>query len=174
MLYQESNINKKINSMKLLFTAFLLFPFSLVAQNMPLNSETGLITYQGVMEASGLQEDLYLKGKDWFNHYYDYNKDVFQSEQPNEKLIGRDSFSVLFPLTKKRVNIFYTISLDFKDGKYRYTLDKFIYNGGGEDFPLEDHYKMKAMYGEVLKSVDDEVKNLILSLNTAMKKEDNW
>jgi hypothetical protein len=156
---------------KLLFT-LLMLPYMASAQ-ITINPETGFLHTQGVVEVPGTSYELYKKGLAWFADTYNSTKDVLQLEQEGEKLVGRGSMLTSYAMQKVRV--YYNLSIDFKDDKYRYTIDKFIYNGGGGDIPLEQHYKHKGMYKKMFADIDRQANTLIQSLNEYMiKKEEVW
>lgn len=99
------------------------------AQTLPVNQGTGKITYLEVVDASGVSpEDLAKVVKDWAS-----KQEFTITEEASDKLIY-DAFSVVdYPgvsgSTTEKGKVKFSLSVFFKDGKYRYILTDFVHEG---------------------------------------------
>lgn len=156
---------------------------------MPMDDEKKLITYTGIVETAGSQKELFNKSLAWFNSYY---------KNPTEKLRSADSgrysiegfirFKIYNPENKDGLKtdagmVQYTLLLDFKDGKFKYTItninwkqtsyyaiEKWLDKTDKYYTPYFDYYLVQT---------DDELRKVIKDLTAYMKKpqtkkEDNW
>jgi hypothetical protein len=119
-----------MNEMVLLLLVFL--PFTLFSQNgvLPISEETGKITYQSVVQVDGTSKnDLYKRGKTWFINTFSSSENVIEYEDKEEGIIMGKG---LFPVKANMVSaghVRFTIKIEFKDGRYRYTLTDFWHTG---------------------------------------------
>jgi len=100
--------------------------------NKYIDSLTGRIIFKEVVPATGNKQQLYSKAKEWFIRNYNSGKDIIQLDDPaNGKIIGRAPFSFQsMPATADDLNIYnntlwYTITINVKDGAYRYVISDF-------------------------------------------------
>lgn len=100
--------------------------------NKYIDSLTGRIIFKEVVSATGNKQQLYNKAKEWFISNYNSGKDIIQLDDPaNGKIIGRAPFSFQsMPATSGDLNIYnntlwYRITINVKDGAYRYIITDF-------------------------------------------------
>lgn len=110
--------------------AFMLFTTALSAQEIPTNEETGKAEYKYGEDVAGISAaDLYDRGFAWINKFYTNPNGVMKTQdKEGGKLVGRARFKLSRVENKGVVNpnagfVSYQITLQFKDGKYRYIID---------------------------------------------------
>lgn len=96
---------------------------------LPINSETGKIEFQNVITIDGKSKDeLYLASREWFAKTFTSSNAVLQLDDKEAgKLIGKgfaDHYVKLTPnaYTSMKYRMYFTLSVDIKDNKYRYTI----------------------------------------------------
>jgi hypothetical protein len=98
---------------------------------LPTDETTKLITYVKVVEVTGVQDSLFVKGKRWFFAYYNNPTGVIREEKPEEgKILGKHQFKVLNPADKKGLQtmagiVQYTVTVQVKENKARIVLTDF-------------------------------------------------
>lgn len=156
---------------------------------MPVNSETGLITYSGnTTLGSASAADLYDRAFKWAMSYY---KNPAEKLRKQDKENGRMEIFARFKiyahdkkgeLTTSQIGLVqYSMDIDFKDGKYRYIIHK-INERASSYKPVEAWLKADdpnmANNAYKLMDMDAEIKKVIASFQTAMttvpKAEDDW
>jgi hypothetical protein len=172
-----------------LFLALILCP-SLYAQDnaiVPVDPDTHLITFREVVMQEGDKDLLYDRGAEWFRTYYKNPTSVTKvQDKVNGKIEGTGRFQIVRILNDKtRVDagmILYDIKVEFKDGKYRYTLTNFNLRAASKD-PIERWMNKKdpaynPQWDEYLTQVDTTMKSLIVNLKKGMQprviKKDEW
>ncbi len=180
--------------LKILFI-FLLLPafLSLRAQvndtisGMPVDENTGLITYQNVVEEDGSKKELFYRAIDWVNNYYANPVAVTKIRDIET---GRVECRHQFRITYKKEGvdlpaglILYTCIVELKNGRYRYTVTDYVLKQASR-FPVENWLnKSDPAYNEqwddYLRQVDEFTKNLIANLKEKMHPapevvEDEW
>ena len=166
---------------------FIIFSISLVAQNnktLPIDEETGLITYQEVVKEEGTKKEYFNRAIGWINGFYKNPVDVTKTRDPESgKIKGIHRFKI------KKIDedgnsidagvVQYQFVLQFKDGRYRYTLDDFVLRQGSK-IPAEKWLnKSDAQSKSYLKQLDKFAKDWIKSLKEGMKpkvekNDDDW
>ena len=159
----------------------------IVAPDMPINTDSKLITYKEVVTATGTAKDIKAKALKWFHSYYKNSANLLK-ENTETKFRGHPRFKVLNPKDKKGVatmagTIIYDITISFKDGKYRYEITN-IFKKASTKYPIEkwmnkDAKTYSKAYDYYLLQVDDYMKDVIKSLKEYMaanheKKADDW
>jgi len=154
----------------------------------PVNSETKLITYQEVVKVDGTKKDLYSRAIDWINVNYKNPDDATKVRDPQTGYI-----EILHRIDLERTDkqdtkiaagiIVYTLKLELKDGRYRYTITDLNLKQSSK-FPIERWLdKTDKAYNPnwdmYLAQMDKQFKELIESLKKGMlpgvqKKEDVW
>ena len=170
--------------MKILF--IILLPILSFAQkeipNLPIDSVTQLITYTGVVQVTGNKDELYSRAREWFAKAYNSSLNVIQMDD-KEKIIGKALMTVywknLVGVTSEAGNVNYTISIFFKDGKYKYEITNFYHTGNQyisdigscEKMMTEKRRSYKKTYDYILNQVNENINNLIFSLKEGMEKQ---
>lgn len=157
---------------------------------MPVNSETGLITYSGKTSIVGVTAaDLYDRAFDWAMSYY---KNPTEKLRKQDKENGRMEIFARFKifahdkkgeLTTSPIGLVqYSMDIDFKDGKYRYVIHK-INEKASSYKPVEAWLNAEdpnaANNAYKLMDMDAEIKEVIVSFQTAMttatkSDDDDW
>ncbi|HLO90330.1 MAG: DUF4468 domain-containing protein [Chloroflexota bacterium] len=173
----------------IIILAFLL-PFISLGQDVnvyPIDPETGLITYQEVVQQNGTQDELYIKGIDWLNTHYKNPADVCKVRNRESGVIEllhrievfntADGSKVLAGMVN------YDLKIEFKPGRYRYTLTDLTFKQASR-FPVERWLnKADPLYSPVwdsyMQQVDAKAKEIINSLKENMqpevvKPEEKW
>ena len=127
---------KRMNSdyRKKLFTIIILMAsLSCIAQEWPIDKETGKITFTKVVQVDSASKSvLYNRAMEWFAKTYNSSKDVLQIEDKEAgKLYGKALLSV-YVTQIDRTNwgsVHYEISITVKDNRYKYTITNLYHEG---------------------------------------------
>jgi hypothetical protein len=155
----------------------------------PIDSATKLITYTEVVMQVGNKDSLYDRAIAWTNKFYKNPQEVTKiRDKPSGKIQCKHKFE-LYNTDKKdgsqiktAYRVQYSLMLNFKDGKYRYTITNYNLEGASY-YPLEKWVNKQdpifnANADNYLKQIDASTKNLIKDLKKAMvppvKKVDTW
>jgi|WetSurMetagenome_2_1015567.scaffolds.fasta_scaffold187270_2 hypothetical protein len=159
-----------------------------IAQVIPVDEDTKQVTYKEVITQEGTAAKMYNQGIEWVNSFYPNPSDVTRVRDPDNGKIEIRHRILVFNLDKDgnkttQANIVeYVMILEFKEGRYRYTITDFNVKKTSK-FPMERWMdKTDPEYVPVcdiyLKQVDEEVLKIIKSLKEGMKpkviKPDNW
>jgi hypothetical protein len=165
-------------------TIILTFSIALKSQSLPVDEDTGLITYQEVVEEQGSPQDFFNRAIEWINGYYSNPVDVTKTRDPQTGLIkGLHRIKLKNTLEDGTETdagtVQYEFRLEFKDGRYRYTLSDFVLRQSSR-IPVEkwlnDNDPQTKSY---LKQIDEFAQEWIASLKEGMKppvekKDDKW
>ncbi|MBE0647345.1 MAG: DUF4468 domain-containing protein [Bacteroidales bacterium] len=182
---------------KLLCVSLIAFSFMSVNQvfaqetanshNLPIDPDSQKILYQDVVEENGDPGYLYNKAMEWFNFYYLSPTSIFSiQDRVNGKIEGNGRMPIYFKdeqgNTLNAGVIGYTIRVEFKDNRYRYTLTDFTLKGASRS-PIEKWLnKQDPAYNPkwdvYLYQVDTAMQRLTSTLIEKMKptevKTDEW
>ncbi|MDZ7743519.1 MAG: DUF4468 domain-containing protein [Bacteroidota bacterium] len=173
--------------------SLLITSFGLRAQvqdsisGMPMDEQSGLITYQNVVEEEGSKKELFYRAINWVNNYYANPVAVTKIRDIET---GRVECRHQFRITYKKEGvdlpaglILYTCILELKDGRYRYTINDFVLKQASR-FPVENWLDKtdpayNEQWDEYLRQVDEFAKGLIANLKDKMHPapevvEDEW
>lgn len=164
-----------------------------VPVNLPIDEKTNKITYTEIVELPfEINKDLlYSKGVEWFATTYNSAQNVLQmQDKENGKLIGRALFDVYHKglgMTFESGYINYTISIFFKDNRYKYEITDFIHTSNLEsgsikksvdDMRFTTNKSMRKVYDYYFEQLDARMKLLIIDLREFMSKQstsdDDW
>jgi len=164
---------------------------SLPVQQLPVDSITKLITYEGVTQTPNIKADvLYKRALKWFNSFYkNPTEAIRENDSLKFKIVGKPRFKI-YNLPDKEGTITdggliqYTITVAAKDGRFKYELTEFNWKQQSY-YACERWMDTKSQmytpaYAEYLKQLDQYAKDLIKKLNDAMlhekpvKDKDNW
>jgi hypothetical protein len=182
----KSEVKYFITSILLIFlTGFLSAQQS---EKFPIDEATGQITYQEVVEEEGDKEEFFNRAIGWINEFYANPVDVTKTRDPKSGIIkGLHRFNIKNTdedgNTVDAGKIQYQFTLEFKEGRYRYTLYDFILRGASR-FPVERWLdKEDPQYDQHSQSNLDQIydfaQDWIKSLKEGMKPEvektdDDW
>lgn len=172
----------------ILLVCFLTSSFILKAQNLPIDDETKKITFQETVEIDSLSKDvLYTRAKQWVKNYY--KSDQYDMNDVAKSRLMKESYFIV-KLTydykyKSDNNTTYMLTLECKEGKYRYTFTDFrfytVKSGPKSELPLETAYsKLNTQNkGETTSQINSEIALIIEDMKKYMstgeiKNEDDW
>jgi hypothetical protein len=172
----------------LLLTGFFSFgQTNNPAPELPVDPDSKLITYKEVVTQEGVKDILYDRGASWFSSFYKSPSSVLKiQDKVNGKLEGLGRFVITYVdeqgLKKDAGMIQYTIKLELKDNKYRYTLTDFNLKAASRS-PIEKWMNKNdpaynPMWDSYLYQVDTTMLGLVRNLKEGMKpkviKKDEW
>lgn len=145
-----------------------------------IDETTKLITYTEVINQAGTSDELFDKGLSWYNSYFKNPTNVIRKkDKVNHKIVGKARLRILNPANKKGIKtmagiVLYTITVAFKDGKYKYTIDDIILKQTSK-YPIERWLATKGPYYNpknnfYLQQVDENMKKTIADLKKHMTK----
>jgi hypothetical protein len=159
------------------------------AQFLPVDETTKKVTYQEVVTQDGATPTkLYNQAIEWINSFYNNPSDATRVRDPDN---GRIEVKHRIKVCNVDKNgnrtaecevVSYEMSLEFKDGRYRYTITNFNVERTSR-FPLErwldkNDPQYTAVCDVYLQHLNEEVNKVIKSMKDGMKpkviKEDNW
>jgi hypothetical protein len=155
---------------------FLLFIPCLVQSQNILPQKDGAILYTGIIQvdSSASKSELYNRGKVWFINEFKSSNDVLQMQDKEAGiLIGKGFFEI-----ENGVNtqIWQTIKLYFKDGKYKYEITDLSMQSsiGGESYKRNvtntSPGNNQNLYNDFLKKINIKILAEIFSLKENMNK----
>lgn len=147
---------------------------------MPLSEETKLVSYSGVIDAKAPKDELYKRGMNFFNSNYKNTADVLKKQdEAGGEIEGVARFKIRNPPNKDGIEtdaglVSYTINLKLKDGKYKYEITKINWKQasyyGIEKWMDKTSPSYKQNYDYYLVQADQQIKELVASLNNLMQK----
>lgn len=154
----------------------------------PIDEETKLVTYTDVIQVPGvLKDSLYDVALAWMKIYYKSPSQVIKSQSKEEGMIDiRHQFYVTRKDKNQEVKaglINYYLTLQFRDGRFKYTITKVNLEGnsyfGIEKWLNEEAYKKDEYVPGYLVQIDKFMMDLIASMESevrpvAPKKEEDW
>lgn len=158
------------------------------AQSVPMDEDTGLITYQEVVQEDGNREEFFNRAVAWVNSFYANPVDATKTRDPESGIIkGLHRFKIKSPApdgTETDAGIVqYEFSLEFREGRYRYILSDFVLRQASR-IPVEkwldkNDPQYSPLWDSFLVQLDDFAQSWIASLKEGMqppkvKKDDDW
>ncbi len=156
---------------------------------MPIDEESKLITYQGVIQVPGKNADeIFSMADKWIMGYFkNASKVVKTKDKAKKRIYASPRFRVLNPPDKNGKQLMggivkYSMILEMKDGRMRYTLYKFHWKQPSY-YPIEkwlqtDSPTYQKRFAYFLQQVDKEANKVVGDLKKAMKpaekKSDDW
>jgi len=163
-------------------------------QDLPINKETGEVTYAGVVELEGISKSaLYLNAYEWFAKSFNSPKDVIKMQDKDGGVII--SKGVIRVYRKGRLHsgeFNYTMSFYAKPGRYKYEITNIFHHsdpsvegvklaGGNIKNEKPDCRKIfmpPKQWKDFKNQVHSSILNMITSFNDYMKssstKNDDW
>lgn len=154
----------------------------------PVDEETKLVTYTDVIQVPGvLKDSLYDVAMAWMKIFYKSPSQVIKSQSKEE---GTIDIRHQFYLTRKDKNtevkaglINYYLTLQFRDGRFKYTITKLNLDGnsyyGIENWINDEQFKKDETTQAYLIQIDKFMMDLIASMESEVKpvvqkKEEDW
>lgn len=153
---------------------------------LPIDSATGKIMFAEKIKIDSVSKDeLFNRASTWFVKRFNSSKDVIQKTDKAEGvIIGKALFMhYMTGLLGENIDagseIRYVLTINVKDGKYKYELTDFIYNGKFKTIELGQANTKTAnatnkYWNRARQSCLDEANAIITSLKEAMKKTTDW
>jgi hypothetical protein len=161
--------------MKNIIILILVFTSSVCLGQIPPMGENGKFTYTEVIQVpEASKAELYLRAKEWVASHYPSASNITMDDKEAGKIVVKGNFPISLIGNKQLIDN--TLTLEVKDGRYKYTFTDFTITGSSVDhWALER--KDLAMKKSIYSSVDDKVKGFIESINEAMNselKKEDW
>ena len=152
-----------------LFSIRLLAQDQVITPNLPIDSDSKKILYQEVVQEKGDPGYLYIKAMEWFNYYYINPTSLLKiQDRVNGKIEGTGRMKIYYDDNNgNRMSaglVVYTIRLEFKDDRYRYTMTDFNLKGASR-YPLEkwlnkDNPAFNPLWNSYLYQIDTTMQRL--------------
>lgn len=144
--------------------------------------KNGKVTYSAVIQTEGISSDeLHNRAKRWVAK----NCETVKIYEPDIIVCQRAFVIRIHQFLASYDNLYasQTVTIQLKDGRYKYDISDFrlkyysVVNGNSHfaDDPIEDYHKLQYTNKQI-EQIDAKVKDLIASLDLAMKApiNDNW
>jgi hypothetical protein len=186
-------IKKKDMKRSVLLFLGMMWVWGLFAQDTTLTGivpvdAAGKITWQAVIQVKDVDKDkLYNKGIEWINSYFPNPAGVTKRRSPESGIIeGAHSIRLTNEVNGKQVpaqTITYTFKLEFRDGRFRYTITDFQLKAASK-FPLERWLDRNGPYYDLnnrkyLIQIRDVMEDMISKMTNSITKpeppaEEEW
>jgi hypothetical protein len=150
-------------------------------QQLPVDQNTGLITYQDVVQTEGNKDELWNRLIGWVNTHYVNPTDATRVRNRENGLVEIVHRFRIFNEGEDGIQndagiILYTLKIELREGRYRYTLNNFTLRQAAR-FPVErwldkSDRAYNPLWDEYLKQVDAFAISLIDSLVAGMTPEE--
>jgi len=152
-------------------TAFLYSCAAPGSLNLP-KDENGNYEYQGVITvADKTQAELHDAAKEWVVLNFRSAQDVIQLDDPESgQLIAKGYYGIMMVGMERQ--IYHTLRLESRDGRFRYTINDFEYYTPGQQRMSLERTTLTQQQGD---KIDERVKETISSLEKALNTEsEDW
>ena len=174
----------------LILMMFLSVNFAKAQLVLPVNEETKQAEIQKVVDVAGATKaELYDRTIIWINKFYPNPNGVIQKKDAETgEIEGKAQFKLKI-IDKKGVEHFegiigYTITINFKDGKYRYTITRIHWKQASyfdvskwmdTNDPDYNYEKYQSYIKQTLEYFENLEKELVAAVkNPPAKKKDDW
>jgi hypothetical protein len=136
----------------------------------PRDQESGRFLYQEVITVEGVgAAELYSRARAWLATAYRSAKDVIQLDDAAAgRLIARGNFGVTYYMSDAWVR--HTLTIEVKDGRFRYNLTDFVFDNGHWSASLEEEKKFTGQKKKLFTQVIAQAGSTIADLKGAMSK----
>lgn len=181
-----------MKSFAIITAIFSLLSFNLWAQEksssiVTVDENSGKIEYQEVVQVEGSKEDLFNRCISWVNSFYLNPVAVTQVRDLKSGVVeGRHQLRIHYMeegYEKDAGLVMYNFRIEFKDGRYRYTITDFVLKKASR-YPAENWMdKSDPLYNpqwdQYLRQIDEYTQDLIADLKEKMQpepeeEEDDW
>ncbi|MBI9032913.1 MAG: DUF4468 domain-containing protein [Bacteroidales bacterium] len=172
-----------------LICSFIILVNHSFGQIVPMDEKTNLISYQEVVYEDGGQSLLFNRSIRWLNSYYVNAVAVTRERDAETGVVsGKHEFKLNLHEsdvagTKTQATVLYTFKMEFKEGRYRYTLTDLVLRKKSR-FPVENFLnnsdpELKEKYDYYISQIDTFAKEWAESFKAGMKpveevKEEEW
>lgn len=178
------------------FLLLVLFLFSNgnlgFGQDFPIDETTGQITYRGIVEVPGVPKmELFRRANLWVGRKIVKPEKPIQVSDTSGKLLFNVNYDTYYTYFGQRIYYGFsrfTFEIDFKDGKYRYTITDFWHDSNNSQaVPTAGDLRIKrpninqlrkGIWDRIKEDTDLYVKGLISSLEEGLKvsksKDSDW
>ena len=175
----------------LIFGLLLVHVYSqeITSVNMPVDENTGLITYKEVIDEAGTKDELFNRCSEWLHTFFPNPWETVKVRDQSTGLMKIQHQFRIYNVDNQGNKldagmILYNAKIEFKDNKYRIVVDNFVSKEVSrvpiEKWLDESAQNYNPVWKNYLAQVDNYVQNeLIKSLKEGMKpkkevKEDVW
>ncbi|MBN3035416.1 MAG: DUF4468 domain-containing protein [Bacteroidales bacterium] len=156
--------------------------------NLPIDESTGLITFREVIQEEGTSQELFNRAVGWINITFTNPTDVTRVRDPETgEIKGLHRFKIFNADKEGNTTdagiIQYEFVLEFKEGRYRYTLNNFVLKQSSrihiEKWLNREDPQYIPAWDSYLEQVHQFVKDWIKSLEKGLKPpvtvdDDDW
>lgn len=155
----------------------------------PLNEDTKLITYDGVVNQTGVSaKELYTRFNNWYTKFYPNPTEKVRKKDDENNTVDLFIRLKLSNVDKKGIKtdsgelLQYSFNVSCRDGRYRYEFTKFNLKAASYkpiEYMMDPKDPNAEKHANWLKQMDEEIKRTINELEKAMassgeKKKDDW
>lgn len=154
----------------IVFLMMLLAPVVTSGQKIEKDSVSGIYTAKGVVQVDDVPKDkLYSRAMEWIALSYKSAQDVVQlSNKEDGKIICKGNFPV--SLYMKSGSVEHTLTLEFKDNRFRYRYTNFVYySAGSGSVPFDGTMMGKK---KAISTTEEKIEKSISSLTAYLKGND--
>lgn len=156
----------------------LIISIGTYAQKVPVDPDTGKITYKKVVEVEGTQQKLFNRCIMWINtEYKDPTRVTSIRDNVSGKIKGKHQFRIYYSdddgIKRDGGLVMYDFVIELKDNRYRYTLTDFVLKKASR-YPAETWLDTSAadyspQMEKNLEQIDEFAKGWIERLNEGMQ-----
>ena len=163
-----------------------------VSQTLPVDKETGRITYTEIVKCDGVQKQLYKAAKLWVLYAYSPDYVAQLNDDETGTIVLRPIITVYQDEEQMAGYVHYTLTIECRDGKYKYTFTGFEHekapktnmcDGGNLENEKYDCPNLilnkKELWANIKKQANDAVQGLIDDMKksidqTVHAKKSDW
>lgn len=177
---------KKLIALILTFTT--LNGYSQIIEDFP-TDENGDVNFNEVVQVDGASKnELFLRSVQYFANEFKSANDVIQMKDKESAIIigkGLTSFYITFMGTVSEMNLWFSIKIQSREGRYKYEIYDFYYKSVSGQysgmtgtmnqwFDKENYFKkngkVRTINEQYKEKTLEEIRNLKLSIKTSMEK----
>lgn len=162
-----------------------LFLLSMVSIGLAMSSQAQNLTFTEVVQADSVSQSvLHTRANEWFVYAFNSAKNVIELDEKDGKIIGKGNFMFRGKPFSSGTNstgpVSFVITIETKDGRYKYTITDFHHDDFGYVPQEEPKGMMKVAMKDVWKDTHKKMKSLIQGLKDYMQTADkktannNW
>ena len=130
----------------------------------------GRVCYEGVVQTNKLTaESLYSNAKIWIANNFGSAKSVIQTDISNSSLVVKGILKIDGYTTYN-----FTLTLQFKDYRYKYTLTDIVYHFMSVEHPAEEQPFMISCVESTVKEFNDYFCQFLNRVNNGIIKDNDW